>query len=288
MWRREPGANIVRILDKGMLQDQNDEALEFMALEFCDVSVRDYINGAKGFERKERVCRVALGSLKGLYDLHANGFLHRDMKPDNMGMITKPDLDPVCVLYDLGMARMYTDGEGNLRVPRTVCPFRGTPEWASGHAIKGREQTRYDDLIGWFYVMVELFDQSMQDDSSLPFPWDFVTDKSTPAMRFLKSIYSPSRLLLKRCPPQFNSIYMYLMCANRNSPPDYNYVAKLVGTAMELSKAYSIKKEEEKASLNDQNGNDDVEEGEDTIGEEMAKPKAKPKSVEKTAKEMSN
>uniref|UniRef100_A0A915MTF4 Protein kinase domain-containing protein n=1 Tax=Meloidogyne javanica TaxID=6303 RepID=A0A915MTF4_MELJA len=137
---KEPGANIVRILDKGMLQDQNDEALEFMALEFCDTSVREYINGAKGFERKERVCRVALGSLKGLYDLHANGFLHRDMKPDNMGMITKPDLDPVCVLYDLGMARMYTDGDGNLRTPRTICPFRGTPEWASGHSIKGREQ----------------------------------------------------------------------------------------------------------------------------------------------------
>jgi len=32
-----------------------------------------------------------------------------------MGMITKPDLDPVCVLYDLGMARMYTDGDGNVR-----------------------------------------------------------------------------------------------------------------------------------------------------------------------------
>ncbi|CAK5084859.1 unnamed protein product [Meloidogyne enterolobii] len=287
MWRREPGANVVRILDKGMLQDQNDEALEFMALEFCDTSVREYINGAKGFERKERVCRVALGSLKGLYDLHANGFLHRDMKPDNMGMITKPDLDPVCVLYDLGMARMYTDGDGNLRTPRTICPFRGTPEWASGHSIKGREQTRFDDLVGWFYVMVELFDQSMIDDTSLPFPWDFVTDKSTPAMRYLKSIYSPARLLLKRCPPQFNSIYMYLMCANRGNAPDYDYIANLVGTAIELSKAYSIKQEEEKASLN--NGNDDGEEGEDTIGEEVAKkPKGKRKSAEKTAKEVSS
>jgi len=122
-------------------------------------------------------------------------------------------------------------------------------------------------------------------------------------MRYLKSIYSPARLLLKRwsvlnlkisnkfykifSPPQFNSIYMYLMCASRNIAPDYNYIANLVGTAMELSKAYSIKQEEEKASLND--GNDDGEEGEDTIGEEVAKkPKGKRKSVEKTAKEMSS
>jgi hypothetical protein len=98
-----------------MLQDQNDEALEFMALEFCDLSVSDYINDGKGFEHKERVCRVAL---------------------DNMGMISKDLLDPVRVLYDPGMARMYTDGFGELRIPRTICPFRGTPEWASGHAIK--------------------------------------------------------------------------------------------------------------------------------------------------------
>lgn len=80
----------MRILDKGMLQDQNDEALEFMALEFCDKSVRDFINEAKGFERKERVCRVALGSLKGLFDLHANGFLHRDMKPGFSRIFFRP------------------------------------------------------------------------------------------------------------------------------------------------------------------------------------------------------
>lgn len=31
-----------------------------------------------------------------------------------MGMITKGTADPVCVLYDLGMSRLYTDGGGHV------------------------------------------------------------------------------------------------------------------------------------------------------------------------------
>lgn len=65
---------------------------------------------------------------------------------------------------------MYTDGEGSLRPPRSVVPFRGTPEWASGHAAKGREQTRFDDLIAWLYVIVELFDKNYTNQ---PLPWTY-------------------------------------------------------------------------------------------------------------------
>ena len=94
----------------------------------------------------------------------------------------------VCVLFDLGMARMYTDENGALRPPRTTCEFRGSQDWASGHAEKGRDQvslvahnvqwpklsfqTRFDDLIGWFFSIVELFDEKIDNDA--PFIWDFV------------------------------------------------------------------------------------------------------------------
>jgi hypothetical protein len=70
--------------------------------------------------------------------------------------------------------------------------FRGTPEWASGHALKYRDQviflfllsaikisqklqTRFDDLIGWLYVAIELFDPSPDPETARPFPWDHCT-----------------------------------------------------------------------------------------------------------------
>ncbi|KHN79876.1 hypothetical protein Tcan_01471, partial [Toxocara canis] len=59
----------------------------------------------------------------------------------------------------------------SVRPPRTCCPFRGTPEWASGNAQKGREQTRYDDLIAWLYVTCELF--ATEKDPAQPLPWTY-------------------------------------------------------------------------------------------------------------------
>lgn len=58
-----------------------------------------------------------------------------------------------------------------IRPPRTCCPFRGTPEWASGHAQKGREQTRFDDLIAWLYVTCELF--ANEREPIQPLPWTY-------------------------------------------------------------------------------------------------------------------
>jgi hypothetical protein len=69
-----------------MLEDQNGERLEFLGVELCHQTVREYIGEAANPEdRGYRVCRVALGSLKGIFDLHIQGILHRDIKPGESG-----------------------------------------------------------------------------------------------------------------------------------------------------------------------------------------------------------
>jgi len=117
-----------------------------------------------------------------------------------------------------------------------VVPFRGTVEWSSGHAAKGRDQvanlhwklktkiphqhlqSRFDDLIGWFYVIVELFgpEFTANDLDPRPFPWNYCENHSKvrrewillwnftkhstflfQACRYLKSVYTPARLLLR-------------------------------------------------------------------------------------------
>jgi serine/threonine protein kinase len=65
-----------------MLQDQQEQQLEFIAMEVCSKPVRDYLSeNTSEADRQYRVTRVALGSLKGLFDMHKQGLLHRDMKP---------------------------------------------------------------------------------------------------------------------------------------------------------------------------------------------------------------
>ncbi|KAI1721077.1 protein kinase domain-containing protein [Ditylenchus destructor] len=222
VYRSNPNASVVRVLDRGMLQDKAGEAMEFMVLEKAKVDVETWLYEITGPSRRVRVCQVAMHMLKGIYDLHMQGLLHRDLKPKNMGIASRES--PATLLFDLGMSRMYTDRYGSNRTPRTVVQFRGTEEWASGHAEKGRDQTRYDDLISWLYVIVDFFAPNENVPDRLP--WS--NCGSLKARAHLKSTFCPAQLLLRNCPLPFYAINTYLQTANRLLPPNYEFIADRV------------------------------------------------------------
>uniref|UniRef100_F1L4M2 Tau-tubulin kinase 1 n=1 Tax=Ascaris suum TaxID=6253 RepID=F1L4M2_ASCSU len=227
IYNQNPNASIVRLLDKGVLADQNGEAMQFMVLEKAEIAILDYLNEFTGIERKLKVTQASLQLLKGIHDMHREGLLHRDLKPDNMGILSREQ--PFVVLFDLGMTRMYTDELGQIRVPRTTCPFRGTPEWASGWAQKGREQSRFDDLIGWLYVCCELYDSS--PTTVQPLPWTY--RRSNKILALLKTNHCPAFILLNRAPRQFYAINTYLMSVNRNTTPNYRFIADKLKQAID-------------------------------------------------------
>lgn len=219
IYKNNPNASIVRLLDKGMLADQNGAGMEFMVLEKAEVGIVEWLNNYSGLKRKLAVTQAMLQMLKGIHDMHREGLLHRDLKPDNMGILSSEQ--PFVVLFDLGMTKMYTDENGECRTPRSICPFRGTPEWCSGWASKGREQNRFDDLIAWLYVACELYDPTAS--VTQPLPWTY--RQSERIVNYLKTIYCPAQILLRRAPRQFYEINTYLMTANRNTTPKYKFLA---------------------------------------------------------------
>uniref|UniRef100_A0A7E4ZVY8 Protein kinase domain-containing protein n=1 Tax=Panagrellus redivivus TaxID=6233 RepID=A0A7E4ZVY8_PANRE len=228
IFKANADASICRLLDHGMLQSFEGIGLEFMVLEFVELKMHQHLSEYSGKARQLRVCQLSIMTLKGIYDLHKEGLLHRDLKPDNMGLLSRDQ--PIVVIYDLGMARMYTDGEGKARPYRSSVSFRGTVEWASGNALKCREQSRYDDLIAWLYCMVELFDGD--PESPQIFPWSS-RGRNSKECQYFKSMFCPSKVLLRKCPSAYYAINTYLMTAPRHTTPDYSFLADRCKDAME-------------------------------------------------------
>uniref|UniRef100_A0A7E4V1I3 Protein kinase domain-containing protein n=1 Tax=Panagrellus redivivus TaxID=6233 RepID=A0A7E4V1I3_PANRE len=211
--------HLVRRLGGGLTKGPEGEPLPYVVMENLPGNPVSIIGSCIGDELVSKVCEYGLQLLKAIYDLHKCGFIHRDIKPENLGLYN----NEILVLYDLGMARAFTDKHGRHREPRSNIGMRGTDEWASVNAELGRDQGPIDDLWGWFYVMVEW----MNCTSRTPLAWAAFDDR--PHIRhFLKSSMFTSRLVLRGCPLEFFKIQAYLRVLNRGDSPDYFFLATLL------------------------------------------------------------
>uniref|UniRef100_A0AAF5PX10 Protein kinase domain-containing protein n=1 Tax=Wuchereria bancrofti TaxID=6293 RepID=A0AAF5PX10_WUCBA len=99
--------------------------------------------------------RISVQVISALRDMHTAGFLHRNIKPSNI-CIGRGAQKRVIYLLDHGMARMFTEMDGRIRKPRDHAGFRGTLRYVSLTVHSRAERTPRDDLIAWFYSMIEL------------------------------------------------------------------------------------------------------------------------------------
>jgi serine/threonine protein kinase len=215
--------HIVRKLDAGHTQNYENQDVGYIVMENLPgnpVGVLGYLSGRKLLEK---VCEFGVQLLKAIYDMHYLGLVHRDLKPENVGLYKKKML----VLYDLGMARFFTDSIGNQREPRCNVGMRGTDEWASLYAEHGRDQGRVDDLFGWFYVMIEWANCS----SKYPLAWA-PYDTCPRVRQLMKTSLFPARHVLHNCPEEFYRIHSYLRGLGRNDTPNYLYLADVLKECM--------------------------------------------------------
>ena len=117
----------------------------------------------------EHALVVAVRVLDRLRDVHAAGFVHRDVKPQNFLLHDRPEGTGSDVwIVDFGLAKRYRDAAG------THVPFRddkpgltGTPRFASTFAQAGCETARRDDLESLLYMLAYLVHGSL--------PWQRIT-----------------------------------------------------------------------------------------------------------------
>lgn len=99
--------------------------------------------------------RASKHVLHAIQSLHILGFIHRDIKPANI-LVRIQHSPPVC-LIDFGLVRIYRDQKtGKHEAQRLKSGFRGTKTYASINAHIQNDLSRRDDMISWFYFMLDI------------------------------------------------------------------------------------------------------------------------------------
>lgn len=116
--------NIVKLWFPGWT---NKNPLPVLGLEVADFGSLDYILRAPGYGlSKMQKMNIIIDIGLGLHALHANGFAHGDLKPENIVILKHPDASRqiVAKLTDFGGAADISRGE----VPAHYTPLWCTPE----------------------------------------------------------------------------------------------------------------------------------------------------------------
>ena len=115
--------SIVQIYDFGCV-----DGVYYLAMEYVDgQSLRSYLKRGR-FGERDAILLVR-HAVRALAVAHAEGIVHRDIKPDNLMLTSRGDLK----LVDLGIAKRVDEVQGLTQTGEAV----GTPQYISPEQIRG-------------------------------------------------------------------------------------------------------------------------------------------------------
>ena len=151
---RLEGEHLCPVLDFGEAPDPHREGpgLMFMALPCVDGPTLDQLLRSSGRLEVSRALRIVLDVCAALSEAHAQGVIHRDLKPGNVILRE----DDRAVVVDFGMAKIMTgSGTGTTALTQHNMVF-GTPEYMAPEQARGDELDARCDVYATGIILYEL------------------------------------------------------------------------------------------------------------------------------------
>ncbi|HTQ43197.1 MAG TPA: serine/threonine-protein kinase [Polyangiaceae bacterium] len=155
--RRLEGDRVCPVLEFGEISDPRRESvgLLYMVLARVDGPALDAVLKRERLLPIDRAVRILLDVCDALREAHAQGVIHRDLKPGNV-LLRSDDTGARAVVVDFGMAKIMTGGgTGTTALTQHNMVF-GTPEYMAPEQARGDELDARCDVYAAGIILYEL------------------------------------------------------------------------------------------------------------------------------------
>jgi serine/threonine protein kinase len=155
--------NVVKVLASGV----TPHGSLYLVLEYLDgVLLEDMIleQGAFSLERTRLILAQALAAVGAL---HAQGLLHRDIKPGNFMVVTEATGEDRLKLFDFGLVKLINTTKESQRLTGEGM-VAGTAEYMSPEQCQGEPLTERSDIYALGCMLYQMYTGSTPFDSEDP------------------------------------------------------------------------------------------------------------------------
>ena len=145
--------NIVDISDFG----ETPTGASYFIMEFLEGEDLANVLSRDGVLAVERAIHIASQCCRALGAAHSKGIVHRDMKPENIFLVSRGGTTDFVKIVDFGIAKMSdieTDGEPGRKLTKTGMIF-GTPEYMSPEQAAGKQLDHRVDVYAMGVILYE-------------------------------------------------------------------------------------------------------------------------------------
>ena len=190
-------------------------------LERLGPDLKSLIRGRSKPFTLDSVVHIGVQLLERLAALHSQGYVHRDIKPDNVllgGELDSPASKDV-YLIDFGICRQFRNKNGEHTPLKTNQPFAGNVIFSSRNALLNYSCSRRDDLEALIYLLIFLYKGSL--------PW--ITEKLVNLKEYAQCKAKATRYTLcESMPSEFGDLLDYVRNMKYDEEPDYRYMKQLL------------------------------------------------------------